>query len=499
VRSLRFLLLACLLAFSVGFAAAATPKHHSVKKKKHPTTTTAKTTTKATTTTTAAVQLPAPNDTAWLSFGHDDQSTKQVISSITNATVASLRQHWSFKLAGTIIAQPLYYNGTVYAVSQGGDVVAINAVTGKQVWRKTTPTIATTACGTFGVSSTPVIDTARNRIYVAAANGQINAFDLTTGGQQPGFPFSVVRSPAMEYIWGGLRLYGNNLLVGISSHCDDPSASGVWATGKLVAVNVVDIPGHVTAFFQPVPGIGHLGGIWGYSGATISTDGQSIYTGTGNATGIDPACKCQHDDWGYGDSIVRLSSTLTVVSASNPSIPTSGDDDWGAAPALFQPPGCQPLAVAENKDGVAYVYNQASPLSTNLIWTLAVGDGQSPLLDGPAWSPVENMFYISGARLPLDRNQPRTGEGIIAVKVGAGCKFSVAWSAPTGDGPQSPPIVVGNVVFASGGNHDVVALDALTGKELWRATTTGVTFAPPSEAAGTLFTVDGSNLVAWGP
>ncbi len=506
MRSLRLFLLVCLLAFTAGFAAATPPKHAPAKKKTTTTktttakTTTAKTTTKATTTTTAAPKLPAPNDSAWLSFGHDDQITKQVVSgSITNATVANLKQRWSFKLLGTIVAQPLYYNGTVYAASEGGDIVAINAQTGKQIWRKTTSTFTTATCGTWGVSSTPVIDTVRNRIYVASANGQINAFDLTTGGQQPGFPVTVVRSSAMEYIWGGLRLNGNNVLVGVSSHCDEPNpANGGYATGKLAAINVVDSPGTQTAVFQPVPGAGHLGGIWGYGGVAISPDRQSFYTGTGNAIGTDPACKCQHDDWGYGDSIVQLSSSLAVVGSSNPGVPKSGDDDWGAAPALFQPNGCQPLAVASNKDGVVYVYNQGA-VSAGPIWTLAVGDGQSPLLDGPAWSPVESMFYIAGARMPYDRNQPRTGEGIVAVKVSAGCKFSVAWTAPTGDGPQSPPIVVGNVVFASGSNHDVVALDALTGKELWRDHTTGNTLGPPSEAAGTLFAPDGSNLVAWGP
>src|SRR5579872_3990506 len=154
----------CLLAFSAGLAAATPSKHKApIKKKTHTTTTVAKTTT------TAAPQLPAPNDTEWISFGHDDQITKQVVSSaITNATVANLKQRWSFKLGGMIVAQPLYYNGIVYAASEAGDIVAINAQTGTQVWRKTTSTVATPSCGTWGISSTPVIDPTRNRIYVAS-------------------------------------------------------------------------------------------------------------------------------------------------------------------------------------------------------------------------------------------------------------------------------------------------------------------------------------------
>ncbi len=499
-------LLASLCALGVLTAAGATatkikPKKPTTAKTTTAKTTTAKTTTGTTTTkattTTSATPLPGPNDTAWLSFGNDDQSTKGVVSStITAATVANLHARWTVKLAGQVVAQPLYYQGLVYVASEGGDFEAVNASTGAVVWKKTSSVVKTASCGSWGISSTPVIDIGRHRIYVAQANGQINSYDLTSGGQIAGFPTTVVSSSAMEYVWGGLRIFGNRLLVGISSHCDEPNATGAYATGKLVGVNLDNTNDKI--FFQPVTGSGHLGGIWGYTGAAVQPGGGSVFTATGNAIGTDPVCKCQHDDWGYGDAIVQLDSNLKVLAANNPGVPKAGDDDWGAAPALFQPQGCQPLAVAENKNGLIYVYNQNS-IASGPIWSLGVGDGQSPLLDSPAWSSYEQMFYVAGARMPYDRNQPRAGEGIIAIKVGAGCTFSVAWTAQTGDGPQAPPIVVGNVVFASGSNHNVVALDAATGKQLWVDTTQGTTLGAPSEAAGTLFAPDGSSVTAFGP
>ena len=52
-------------------------------------------------------------------------------------------------------------------------------------------------------------------------------------------------------------------------------------------------------------------------------------------------------------------------------------------------------------------------------------------------------------------------------------------------------------MFASGGNTDVVALNAQTGKRLWRGQTNGDTLASPSEAAGLLFTPDGTSVDAW--
>jgi outer membrane protein assembly factor BamB len=450
---------------------------------------------------------PVANDRQWLEFGHDDQSTKQVVSrAITSKNVGRLRQRWSVSLDGVLVAEPLYFDGMVYAASEGGDIVAIDARSGTPVWKQTTPISKELYpdCGNWGVSATPVIDPATNRIYVAAADGLLYAYDLDGGTVEPGFPFSVVDDPSIGYVWGALRLLGPNILVGISSHCDEPNDAGEFVTGGLAAYDVARNVGRQTAFFQTVPVAQHLGGVWGFSGATVTTSGRSVFTGVGNAAGTDPDCSCDHEDWGYGDSLVRLSSSLDVSASNDPGIPANGaDDDWGAAPVLFTPKGCSPLAAAANKDGYIYVYKQ-NALGAGPIWKLGVGVGEPPLLDSPAWSPSTRMFYAAGARMPYDRRKAQTGAGIVAVKVSTRCKFSVAWTAQTGDGSgdygaQPPPIVVGDVVFASGGSSDVLALNAKTGKQLWVADTLGNTLASPSEAAGTLFTADGNNVVAWSP
>ena len=167
------------------------------------------------------------------------------------------------------------------------------------------------------------------------------------------------------------------------------------------------------------------------------------------------------------------------------------------APTLFQPVGCPPLLATANKNGFEYLYAQ-NGISAGPIWSVGLG-GDYPFIDGPAWSPLTNMLYMAGAHIPIDRTLPSTGQGVVAIKVTSGCKFSVAWAAPTGDGPQPPPIVVGNAVFASGGNSDVVALDALTGRTLWHAGTTGTSESSPAEAGNLLFTADGNTLVAWSP
>ncbi len=49
-------------------------------------------------------------------------------------------------------------------------------------------------------------------------------------------------------------------------------------------------------------------------------------------------------------------------------------------------------------------------------------------------------------------------------------KLGVAWTFPTGDGPAEHlnPVVINGVMYAQAHGSDIVALDAATGKELWR-------------------------------
>ena len=80
----------------------------------------------------------------------------------------------------------------------------------------------------------------------------------------------VTEDPTGEFVWGGLTLAGSRLYVPVASYCDDPGAGGVYADGRLDAVDVGSAA--IVGSFDVVPGASDLGSIWGWGGASVDPD-----------------------------------------------------------------------------------------------------------------------------------------------------------------------------------------------------------------------------------
>jgi outer membrane protein assembly factor BamB len=382
--------------------------------------------------------------------------------------------------------------GVVYVGTEGGSVWALAASDGHALWRRQTAPAALAACGpfVFGVTATGAIDRGRNLLYSVGADGLLHAFDLETGADAPGYPVEVVASPLDQYVWGGLRIVGSTLYVPVASFCDQLDASGLFPDGGLVAVDLAD-PSQ-QQFFDAVPGVGNGGGIWGYGGISVEPGGRVLYAGVGNSHVYDASCDCFRDDVPNGDRMVALTPDLQVVDSDYPpGINPEGDQDFGAAPSLFQPHGCPPLAAANSKDGLLYVWRRAN-LAAGPLQSLGIGDGQSAFVGQPSWSSRLQMLFDGEAGSD-------SGNGVAAIKFSyQGCRFGELWRTAIGEGNQAPPLVVNDVVFSGGGSEGLFALDARTGKVIWSAGTDGAkTLAPLIEARGTIYAPAGSELGAY--
>ena len=416
---------------------------------------------------------------AWLTYGQNDQLTNNLDERMDGS---SLKVAWQAHLDGKIWGSALYTRGRVYAATAAGSVYAVDAATGQQLWRRPLGAVQhfLDDCGSWGITSTPAIDPQRNLLYAIGGDGLLHALDLDDGAEAAGFPIRLTDRPAVEYVWGALRVIDGKLYAGIASYCDQKGTPDQEADGRVIAL---DLDTGEISSLDMVPGPGNLGGVWGYGG--ISTDGTYLYTGVGNADSPEG------EGAGYGDQLVQFTTDLDVIAANRPpQVKTEGDFDFGASPVLFRPAGCPAFAAANNKIGSAFVW-RTDDIAAGPVSTLPIADG-SPFLGAPAWSSQLGLLVFSAAKA----SATSSGAGVAAYSVDDKCSFKRAWATPTGAGVQPPPIVVGTLVFTSAGSGGIYALDGKNGHVVWHQATETSASAPLSAGDRRVYAPVGSTLEA---
>ena len=455
----------------------------------------------------------------WPRYGGGDLVTNNVPAAaaggLSSETVRDIVEHWSVSVGGRFVASPLYAEDVpfgsgredaIFVASNAGTVAALRADDGSVLWkRQVSAATLIPACNiTYGISSTPVLDRARGRLYAIGSDGLLHALSLATGDEVSGWPLRIVQLTGSEYVWSGLTLRGGRLYVPVASFCDKPDQDGYVADGRLVSVDVVDP--RIVASLDITEGPNNMGGIWGYAGVTIDPDTGHLWTATGNGFVFDPECGfCLVETAGYAEAVLELDADLNVVAWNRPEdVAVVEDSGFGAAPLLFQPAGCPPLAAANAKNGRTYIWNRAD-LAAGPLWSARVGPGElgASFLAQPSYSPELGMFFISAARDYDEQGAIRTFDAVVGFKVGPRCEIPErpTWTAPgVGRGPKSPPLVVGDLVFVPGGfDRNAFALNATTGEVLWTVGLPGASLAPISFAGDEVLIADSAgNLHAFG-
>jgi hypothetical protein len=355
----------------------------------------------------AAKAKPLAEPTAWTSYANDNQLRNSVFSkSLTRQSVRRLTPSWTVRLDGTIYASPLSLKvggrQLLYVATEAGSVYALSAANGAIVWQKELGTTVTQDCGTWGITSTGVIDATRALLFVIGATGSLHALDLSTGAESEGYPRQLVSQTGYEYVWGGLRIAAGRIYIPVASYCDVGPPDGAFPEGRLVSIPLDH--SNTAEIWDPVPGPGNLGGIWGWGGVSVDPLDGSIYTAVGNSHVWSEECSCYVGDAGYGNHVVHLAADLSsVIDSQVPSIPAVGDYDFGAAPLLFQPKGCPPLAAANNKVGTLFIWDRRH-LEAGPLISVPLGDGLSAFIGrrhgrrhGKRSTPPRQCFSVTEA------------------------------------------------------------------------------------------------------
>jgi len=377
-----------------------------------------------------------------------------------------------------------------------------------------------------GVTGTPVIDPSSHTLYVVSKSvvpsgptflQRLHAIDLATGNEKFSGPVNIgsnitypgtgsggattTFNPGQQNQRPGLALANGTVYIAWASHEDRPPYYG-WVVGYN-ASNLSQAP-HV---LNVSPNVGY-GGIWMGGGAPAADSSGYLYLITGNAVFDANNGTAPNND--YGDSLLKLTSTLAVsqyFTPSDQSSDNSNDSDFGSGGAaiLVDLPanGSNPthLVVGGGKDSYLYVLNRdkLGGLGDSNAWQ-RFSIGSYIFATGAFWN---NTFYIGCVNCPL--------QGILFDP--AITKFvttAVTQSSETYGFPGSTPSVSSSgltngivwalnneafctVVATSCGPAQLHAYDATSLKELWNSNGTGdtagnaVKFTVPTVANGKVY------------
>jgi hypothetical protein len=487
----------------------------------------------------AALAFSAADASDWVQFGYDAAHTgfNPDETAISRANVASLTTLYSADLPSSVDSAPVYLSnvstqgGTkdlLFALSEDGRLMAIDAANGNEVWHAQTS-------GPQPTTASPAIDPNRQYVYSYGVDGKAHKYEVGDGTEitGSGWPETITLKNNVEKGASGLTIAetgsGTYLLVVTDGYIGD----GGDYQGHLVSIdlsngaqNVFNVmcsdlamhfvengtPGVDDCNYADDPPLfrrGQMSGIWGRGGATYDAATNRVYIATGNGdfnangTGLD-----------WGDSVLALGPDgtgsgggmpLDSYTPSNYVDLYNGDTDLGSiSTVIMQPPSGSSVAhlgMQTGKDAQLRLID-LDDMSGNggpgnvggelqLIDVPQGGGGmrEQPATwvddGGTAWLFVPNRNGLSGLTLGLDGSTPA---------------LSPVWQI----GDSTTSVVVANGVLYGisdcGGGSCVVARDPASGDALWTSENIGSPhWQSPIVVDGTVFVMDGGTLWAFGP
>jgi hypothetical protein len=341
----------------------------------------------------------------------------------------------------------------------------------------------------IGITSTPVIDPATNRIYAVGAvssSGSVHhelfAIDLSSGQEAAGFPITVDPSfpsgvsPRNQLQRAGLALDQGRILIGYGGN--DGDCNTYW--GWLVSAPESGSGG--LSAFQVDPDYTE-GAIWASGNAPTIDASGNVFIATGNGKGDTSS----NPD--YGDSVVKLNASASPLdwwAPSNWKSLDSSDTDLGSSMPTLLPGG---YLFQSGKDGKGYVLNGANLGNVSSApFSASCGGGS---YGGSVYDPANSTIYATCGGLraqSISSGSPPT----FTSKAG----FSATSAA------DGPPMIAGGLVWAANQGGTLYGLDPTTGATSvqFAVPENGSDinhFASPSAGGGRLFVGSGDQVTAF--
>jgi outer membrane protein assembly factor BamB len=248
----------------------------------------------------------------WPMFGFTAARTNTgpAATGITAANVADLSRQ-RIRLPGTVDSSPIYLHGVqvkgrahdvFFVTTTYGLTLAIDAGSGRILWRFTPPSYASLAGSAQITTATPAADPGRAAIYAAAPDGNVRKLRIADGKVL--WTTSVTRDPTHEKLPAALNVAGGLVLATTGGYIGDaPPYQGHVvsldpASGRIVGVwNSLCSDRH--ELIEPSTCAASDSAIWGRSAPVVDPATGDLLVATGNAP-FDGRTN-------WGDSVLVLS------------------------------------------------------------------------------------------------------------------------------------------------------------------------------------------------
>ena len=487
----------------------------------------------------------------WLTYWGNYQSTHYSgLTQITAANAGTLRAAWTFAMPGDAVLQttPLIVDGVMYA-TQPGTVVAVDARTGRLIWRSTRQRKVRNPYEINPFNRGAAI--AGERLFVGTLDAALVALDARTGNVL--WETQVADSMLGYSLTSAPLVVKDKVLVGITG-------GEFGARGFLDAYDIATGKRVWRWFSVPSPGeFGNdtwKGDSWMHGGSPMWLTGSYdpelnlVYWAVGNpGPQIDRSARGDGDNL-FSDSVVAIDPDTGTRKWHYQFTPNDGHD-WDSAQAMVLVDRVwhgqrRRLLLHADRNGMFYVLDRTdgkflagtpfvyqnwnSGFDANGRPRIVPGSNSSaegsfyvyPTLGGgtnfqaPSYSPLTGLFYLAYSengqryvsqpaafeqgRQYIGRGQagpasarpgePSASSGIKAIDPETG---ETKWDFKTAQGSLQNGVLAtaGNVLFASIRDGNLAALDARTGAHLWHFQTGTAPAASPVSYA-----VDGKQYVA---
>jgi putative pyrroloquinoline-quinone binding quinoprotein len=281
----------------------------------------------------------------WPEFGYSPgrQNVGPASTGITATNVGRLRRR-QIQLDGTADSSPVYLHhvtvrgkshDVVFVTTSYGKTEAIDAVSGKVLWRYTPPTYGSYV-GTEQITTmAPLASPDRTAVYAGEPDGRIVKLAVADGTVL--WSMSITRDPAHEKLSGSINFSRGMVLVATGGYYGDaPPYQGHIVTLSEVNGQIVGVWNSLCSdrhtIIQPATCSSSDSGAWGRSVPVVDPGTGNLLVATGNGPWNGKT------DW--GDSTLVLSPDATRLlkhwtPKNQDELNTSDQDIGSTAPALL--------------------------------------------------------------------------------------------------------------------------------------------------------------------